>query len=232
MRGVVQRHVEGIVDDRVVALDADVAGHGMRQAEQRDGLVDEVGAEVEQDPRARFRTLAPHAAKLRAIAFEAGFEKHDPAARLLLQQPLDGEEIAVPPPIVEDGEQAAAAACDLDDGGGFRRRRRERFVDDDVAAGLEAAPREVCVRGVRRRDDDQPDCLVLEQFVHRTHDACAGMERPGTVAAALNDRGEAQAGDALDHRGMEDAAGHAEADQADKDVVGGRGHRSAECTTE
>src|SRR5260370_1002856 len=77
---VVQRDVERVVYSGPVALDTDVGRDRLRWAEEEQGLVEQVRAEVEPDARAGVRLFAPGARlESGAEAVEMGFEARDPA---------------------------------------------------------------------------------------------------------------------------------------------------------
>jgi hypothetical protein len=110
-----------------------------RGAEQLEGLVDEVAAEVVGDPRALGggRLVLPAVAVGSAPALESRLEAMHIAEGAIGDEALDGEEVAVPAAILKDGKGAAdflrlgAQLLRVDD------RRNERLVDDEVGTGLE-----------------------------------------------------------------------------------------------
>src|SRR5204862_7197351 len=77
-----------------------------RRAEELEGLVYEVGAQVEQGPAAlgRIGLLAPAGLGLGAPALEARLEAQDLAEVACVEQSAHGEEVAVEAAVVEDGQ--------------------------------------------------------------------------------------------------------------------------------
>ena len=88
--------------------------------------------------------------------------------------------------------------------------------------------RERVVRLIGRGDYDKADFREGEKFVDGANDASVGIGLGCCGAGALQNSGEAQAGNSADYRSVEGAPGEAEADQADVECVacGWRGHRS------
>ncbi len=112
---------------RVVDLAVDLRGG----AEELQGLIDQVRAQIEQQPAARRagRDLAPGGAgELRPPALEARLEPVHLAELSLVEQPAKGQEVGVPAAVVEDGERHA--------------RRPRPF--DQLRAPRRCSPRAAC----------------------------------------------------------------------------------------
>jgi len=224
----VQKEIEGVVG-WAAAFVANVGGHGCWEAEKLEGMIDEVRTDVEKDAGAGSLALAP------GVGFESGteaivvrFEADDAAERASGGELEDALEVAIVPAALIDGEEAAAFAGELDEIESFGHGGGEGLVNEYVAAGGEALVRERIVRVVGSGDDDEADIREGEEFFEGANDACVGVGLGGFGAGALQNGGEAQAGNGADYRSVEGSTGEAEADQADVDAVavGWRGHGS------
>src|SRR5688572_7712839 len=85
-------------------------GDGTEQVQR---LVDEMSAEIVEQPARQLRlaALAPSALRLRTPAFEPRLEAQYVAERLFRQQPLDGEQLTVPATVVIDGQKKISTSC-------------------------------------------------------------------------------------------------------------------------
>ena len=199
-----------------------------RRPEQLQRLVDEVAAEIEDDPGAlagRGRVL-PALAELRRPALERRLEAMHVAERALAEQLADGEEVAVPAAILEDDERqpgraAAAMSCSASATDAAKGLSMTRAAPE---ASADEALLEVHVRG--RAEHDEVEAL-REQFLgrcrrSRLRDDPGGLRTPGRVARRDGLDREARVGG--DERSVEDASGEAVADdrRADRGAVGHR----------
>src|SRR4051794_31592236 len=106
--GVGQGEKEVVIDLRSGSYSAYFGVHTVHGAEERQGLVDEMAAQVEQQTtgHAGVRALTPGTRiDLREPAFIAGFEPVHSAERSLLKERLNSAEISVPSAIVVDADQ-------------------------------------------------------------------------------------------------------------------------------
>src|SRR5688572_2936612 len=117
----------------VIHLDAWSPGIELRVdirdgTEQLQRLIDEVRAEVEEQPTRfrRIRLLAPASPRLRTPALESRLESVHGAELALPNQPADRAEVAIKTPVVIHGEQELLASRQLAQlarlGGGGRDR--------------------------------------------------------------------------------------------------------------
>src|SRR2546425_8377644 len=97
-----------VVDLRAGSYPAYFGVHTVHGAEERQGLVDEMTAQVEQQTTGHIGVgaLTPGTCiDLRDPAFIVGFEPVHSAERSLLEERLNGAEISIPSAIVVDADQ-------------------------------------------------------------------------------------------------------------------------------
>lgn len=149
---------EGVVVGlRGWTADVGLGVDGDDRAEQGQRLVDEVAAEVVEEPAQlrRVAGLAPAALGLRAPALEAGLEALDVTERAVVDQLADGAEVVVPAAVLEDGEQQAAVLGERGELLGLGGGRGQRLVDDHRQTGLQRGGGERHMGLVRRRQHEQ-----------------------------------------------------------------------------
>ena len=199
-----------------------------RRAEQKERLVDEVATEVVEESTCVLRVtgLAPATRRARAASARSGTRSARPRPGRLLQQPADGQEVAVPAPVLEHGQHHAALTRVADQRAALARARSERLVDDHGEPGLDRRARERDVGAVRRRDDDEIEVAdTLPDLLRRAEQRRVRMVAPGTGTPLLvvrDDRGELEPLDRSDQRRVEDSAGQAVAEQGDAKSAGSR----------
>src|SRR4249919_2045721 len=81
--------------------------HVRHRAKQVQRLIDEMRAEIVEQSAGELRraALAPSTFRLRTPALESRLEPQHIAERLLGEQTLDRQQLAVPAPVVIDGQQ-------------------------------------------------------------------------------------------------------------------------------
>ena len=219
-----KRHVERVVCGGAFALDPDIRGDRLRGAEQDQGLVEQVRAQVEPNAGAGLRLLPPRArSELRPEAVKVGFEQRDAAQHPFRQKVPQGHEVSHVPAVLIGRKHAPLHGAELDELCGFTERGGKRLVDDDVASREEALLRDRMVRGIRRGDDDQVDG-PREQLLDAAHEFDIRVARVRR-AVALHDRGQAEAVDRANHGCVKYPAGEAETDESDVEhdrIVGGQ----------
>ena len=183
-----------------------------RRAEELQRLIDEVAAQVEEQPPAlRRNALPPSAAHLRAPALEARLEPVHTAELVRGQQPPQRQEVPVPAPVLKHRQQQPALGSRIDEPAPFGRIQRERLVDDDRELGLESRQPERNVAAVRRRDHGQIELArPLPDLVSRPDHGHAGVLAERLLAAlavAGHDHGQLQARCRGDERRVEDGTG-------------------------
>src|SRR6185312_17285996 len=106
--GIMQRDVEGVLDGGLVAIGADAAGEGRRRAKEKERLIDQMRAEVEEHAVGWITLLLPGVLAGRgAEAIEVRLEGDEAADSVFSEQLFDGEKVAVPAAVVEwNNEQA------------------------------------------------------------------------------------------------------------------------------
>jgi hypothetical protein len=211
---------EGVVVRRAPAPVQDLAVDVAHRPEQGQGLVDQVGAEVEQHAAAlgRGRRIAPGLApELRPPALEARLEAQHLAEPARVDQAPQGELLGVPAAIVEDGQRHPGALGLLDQRGCGAGRRRQRLVNDDRDSRVDGAGGELDVGVVRAGDDDQlMPAGAPEHGLRRRLDPDIGIgdQRGGGAAAVAGDHGrQLEPLGRGDQRRVEDRAGEPVADQ-------------------
>src|SRR2546425_3574171 len=211
---VVQRDVEGVVDDGVRTLDADVGADRVRNAEQQQRLIEEVRADIEPHSGSRQRFLAPGVRlPLGTESVEMRFEQHDVAERTFRHHLLDGREIASVAAILVHGDDALLFLGDLDQILCVGEGRRERFVDDDVTAGEQTLLGDRMMGRVRRRDHDEID-LACQQLVNASDEFHIRIALVGGTMP-LHNRGKEQAVHRANNRRVEHLPGETKTDEAD-----------------
>ena len=200
------------------ALDLKVCLDGLRWAEEHEGLIDQVRAEVVPDAGARARTLPPAIADLGAIPTHLRPEFDDLTDRATGELVRDPEKVAVPTTILKYGEDPVH----LRRGGGERaslgERDRERFVHHDMLAGAQGRIGERCVGVVGRGDDDEIDVRMSRCNQRIRDDLYGGVGGYGARGLTRSDHREREAGCRRDERRVEHATGVPEADERDPDI--------------
>ncbi len=200
---VVEDEDEGVFDGGLVAVGAHVGGDRVRRAEERECLVDEVGAEVEKQAVGGATRFFPGVgAGERPESVEVRLDGDDAAEDGFGAQFADGEKVAIVAAVVEGGEDLAGVVRDVDEGTRLGAGGGERLVEDDVLAGLEGAGGEVEVRVVGRGNDDEVEVGIVESLIDRAQNAGVGIGGGGFVAAPLDDGGEFEARHGGDERTM------------------------------
>jgi len=164
--GIVEKDVEGIVCGESGPLSANVGGDALGCAKECEGLVDQVGCEIEKDAAAGSRHFAPGAGfGSGAIAVVGRFEPEDAAEFTGSHGFAKGLEIGVKAAVVIDGEDATKFFREAEEFDCFRDRSGKGFIDDHVAAGLETAFGEREMGLVGSGNGDQTDGVDGEKFV-------------------------------------------------------------------
>ena len=218
---VFEGEVEGVVDGGGVALAAVGGGDAVGRAEEGEGLVDEVGAEVEEQAVGGAGAFFPGVgAGDGAEAVEAGGDFDDAAEGGCGEELPKGEEVAVPAAVLEGAEEFAGLGGEVDEGADVGGGGGEGLVDDDVFAGFDGGGGEGEVGGVGGADDDEVDGGVGEGFFGGAEDGGVRVGFGGGGAGALDDGGELEAGDGGDEGAVEDFAGEAVAEDRGADGCG------------
>ncbi len=180
---VAQRDEDVVLHHRARAPHVKLRIHGPHRSQQLHGLIDEVAAEVEQQPAAvgGVGLLAPRALfDLRSPAVEAGLQPQHLPQPPLADHPAQRQEVVIPAPVVKGRQDDARRR-------GLRRqalrlgaRDRQRLVHDNVLARLQRRAREVGVEAVRRGHDHKVD---------GAHDICQASAATTPDAARSAARG-------------------------------------------
>src|SRR4029077_14164437 len=210
---------EGIVSD-AATLVANGSGDGLGDAEEVEGVTDEVRGDVEKNSGAGTFLLAPGVGlEIRSEAIVVRLESNDAAERASGSELQDALIVAVVAPALIDGDKAATLLGELNQVERFGHCRRERLVDEDIASGSKTVVGEGIMRVVGRRDHDETDFRNGEKFIEAASNARVWIGLRGFGAGALKDCGETEPGNSTDHRRVESAPGEAETNQADVDGV-------------
>src|SRR5262249_25778362 len=132
----------GIAADRAApAAVLDVAGHARHFARHElEGLVDQVGAPVEEDAAAGLGVAAPAARA--AVAQVGTLEEVRVADQALGEHLLNRQIIPVPAAVLEDAEEDPVAPARRDHGVGLADVEAHHLVDDDVLARVQRGDRD------------------------------------------------------------------------------------------
>jgi len=224
--GVVEKDVEGVDGGESGALSTDVGGDALGCAKECEGLVDQVGCEIEKDAAARARHFAPGADfGSGAIAVVGRFEPEDAAERAVNNSFAKGLEIGVKAAVVVDGEDATEFFREAEEFDCLQDGSGEWFIDDHVPAGFETALGEREMGLVGSGNGDEADAVDSEKFVQGANNAGVWMKLRGGIAGALKDGSEAKPRHRANDRRVERTAAEAETDKADVNHVS----LSAEC---
>jgi hypothetical protein len=105
---VVQRDIERIVSESVFTLDANVGRYSFRQAEEQQGVIDQMGGNIEEDAAARTLRLAPCAVfQLRPVAIISCFETNNSSQGSRSNKLADGLKIAVVTAVLINSQETA-----------------------------------------------------------------------------------------------------------------------------
>lgn len=203
-----------------LALVEQAAAHGAGEAEQHVGLVDQVGAEVEERAAAAgdAQLALPVGGRVGAVAVEVGVELDDAAQLALLDQVLGQQEVGVPPAVLVHADELARLRGDVGELLGLSGRGHKRLLRQHVLAGLERLLGEVEVVVGRRRDDDDVDVRVGDEGVG------AGVVLEGGIVGG---RGVVGLGRALDDGVQLEAWGCD--DEGDVEDLGGETEKKTFC---
>ncbi len=204
-----------------VAQQRGVGVQALRRAEQLQGLVEHVRAEVVQQAAARRGRFAPALLDVGAETVEVRLEAAYAAQRAAAEQRLQGQEIGVPAAVVVNAEHAAVFPGAGDQGFRLGAADGEGLVDDHVLAGQQGGVRQGEVGLVRRGDHHQFDGRVGVQLRRVGVD---GGGRPVLVhqlGLARGDRRQFQRVDRRQYRGVEGRAGEAVAHQSSLNFLHG-----------
>src|SRR5439155_950357 len=217
--GIVQRDIERVVYGGAVALDADVGGDRLRNAEQDQRLIEQVGAQVEPESGAGVRLFPPRARpELGTEAVEAGFADRRPAEHAVRQEFSQCYEVSHVAAVLVGRYHTSFRGPELHELFGLRNGCRKRLIDDDVASGQEALLGDRMMRRVRGGDDDQVDGPG-EQLIDAADEFDVCIARV-CRAAALDDGGEVEAVDRANDGGVKYLAREAETDESDVEHTG------------
>jgi hypothetical protein len=191
--------------------------HGSKQLK---GLIDEVTADVIQQPTRLFGSaaLTPSRSWLGTPAFESRLEANGRTELILAQQLAHRQEVSIPSPVVKDRERQAALLRVRDELPRLRGACRERLVDDHGTSGIERRARERNMRAVGRGDDDQVEIAAFPQLVGVCNHARVRMIASRLVLALRltgHDRGQPQAGGRDNQRRVENSTSQTVPDQSD-----------------
>lgn len=163
---------ETIEYNRTVTLRAEIGEDTFRATKENQGLIDEMGAEIEEHAGTRKGLLSPGTRfERRTEAIEAAFIFSKPSQTIFIKELANGEEIAIPAAILKNAEQAANFAGEANQcvrvGGGDG----ERLVDHHVLASLQSLCGEVEVGGVGRSDHHEIDAGIGEEGINVAHNS-------------------------------------------------------------
>ena len=198
---------------RARASRVDLRVHELGWAEELERLVDEMRAEVEEQPARLGWLLAPGARELRPPAVDPRLEAVHGAERALADELPHRQEVAVPAAVLEHGQHEAALVGGVDEPPCLLGRRRERLVDDDREPDLERGQRIGHVEAVRRRHHDEVEVAgPLEHVLRAVEHEHAGiplLRAPPPFGVASRDGGELEAFGRRDVRRVEHRPGEA-----------------------
>lgn len=155
---VMEKNVEGVIGGETGALDADVGGDGLGQAEKHERLIEQMRRKVEEDAAAGAGLLAPGAGLGSGTkTIVGGFETDETAEVAGGDGLAEGLEIGVEAAAVVNGEDATEFSGKGEEFDSFGEGSGEGFVDHDMAAGFEATLGEREMRFVGSGNSDEAD---------------------------------------------------------------------------
>src|SRR5277367_4864529 len=177
-------------------------------------MIDEMRPNIEENTRAGAGFLTPGPeAKLRTKAIVVRFKADDASQRAARNELPNRLEIAVVTAILVNTEHSAVLPRKVDERNGFVERGGEGLVDKHIASRSKTLAGDWEMGIVRRSDNDETNFRNSEEFVERAHEADIGILRGGLVAAALQNRGEAQSRHARDYLCVKRTSGKPKSDE-------------------
>src|SRR5271155_2819779 len=213
-----QEQIEGIVGLKAFALNSNVGVNTSRRAKQRERLIYQMGAEIEQHSTSWFRLLAPSSRlRRRPEAVIERFEAHNAAELAGRQNVTNRLEIRVKPSIVINGQQPSPSIRDLVEFLRFVKRGRHRLVDYNIPASLQASrgKRKMCL--IRCSDHNQLNRAYRQQFVQASDYANVRVHLCSLVAFTLHNCRKTQTWHGANHRRVERFPRQTESDKSDFD---------------
>ena len=149
---VVEDDVRPVVGARSSAQAAEIGGDRVGQAEQLQGLIGQVRAEVEPQSPTGAGVFPPAVARAGAEPVDVGFEMGDLTDESAVDDPLDAQIVAIPAAVLEHRHDPLTTIGGVDDRTGILQRQCERCVDHDVMPGRQRRLGERPVGVIGRRD--------------------------------------------------------------------------------
>ena len=200
---------------------ADLGVHRVGWAEQVQGLVDQVAAQVEQHTARLVGVggLPPPGRRSGAPVLEARLEACDAAQIARFDERPRRQEVAVPAAILEHRQHHARLGGGRGQLAPLRRGSGERLVDDHRDARRDRSMGELGVHPVRCGHDHEVElaCRCPDRLggVEEQSSRMGGGSASATLRVRHHDRVQAQSGDGGDERSVERLAGQAVPDQRD-----------------
>lgn len=206
--------VRGLELGAALALVEQAAVDGLGQAEERVGLVDEVGSQIKQRAAALGDTqlALPVSWGVGAVAVEVGVELEDTTEGARLDEVLGQQEISVPAAVLVHADELPSGLGNIGELLGLGGGGDEGLLGQDVLAGLEGLLGEVEVVVGRGGDDNDIDVGVGDEVVGGSVVLEVGVVGGGGVVGlwgALNDGVQLKAGGCGDEGDVEDFGGEA-----------------------
>ena len=154
-----------VIGARSSAQAAEVSRDRVGQAEQLQGLVGQVRAEVEPQSRTGAGVFPPAVSGVGAEPVDVGFEMGDLTDEAAVDDLFDAQIVAVPATVLEHRHDPPTTIGGVDDCASILQRQCERFVDHDVMPGRQRRLRERPVGVIRRRDHHHVHITAGDEFV-------------------------------------------------------------------
>lgn len=206
--------VGGLELGTTLALVEQAAVDGLGQAEEHVGLVDEVGAQVEEGAAALgdAQLALPVGRGVGAVAVEVGVELEHAAQGARLDEVLGQQEVGVPAAVLVHADELASGLGNVGELLGLGGGGDEGLLGQDMLAGFEGLLGQVEVVVGRGGDDNDIDVGVGDEVVGGSVVLEVGVVGGGGVVGlggALDDGVQLEAGGCGDEGDVEDFGGEA-----------------------
>jgi hypothetical protein len=203
---VFESEIKGIVNVGGITFTADGAGDAIGNSEKGEGLIYQMGAEVEKQATAGFLLFSPRIRSLHgAEVVKAGSYFDRSPETPGTEKPRDRKEITIPAAVLKRADEPLVFEGKFYEATDVGRVVGYRFVNDYVLACDEGTSGEIKVGRVGRADDHEVDIGIDEEFINGAKDASVRPRSMGRVARALDNSRELKSWYRRDEGAMKNA---------------------------